>query len=164
MLQHQGENLRPHCSHVAPCWPRLPNGLRVFFNEKKCCKVKVKDTQLAVKFFNPWSLSWYLHKEIPCTSTVQGLFTAQFASTFPPHEIHSYMCIIWNPIKQQSEPISSYSWQGIPIHLHFAYCQWCRMYYRKLPTKPVRATFGRCTENNNWICCQELWEIVSIPD
>ena len=46
------------------------------------------------------------------------------------------MCIIWNPIKQQSEPISSYSWQGIPIHLHFPCCQWCSMYYRKLPTKP----------------------------
>lgn len=62
----------------------------------------MKDTQLAVKFFNPWSLSWYLHKEIPCTSTIQGLFTAQFASTFPPHEI-THTCALFGTLSSKSQ-------------------------------------------------------------
>lgn len=62
----------------------------------------MKDTQLAVKFFYPWSLSWHLHKEIPCTSTIQGLFTAQFASTFPPHEI-THTCALFGTLSSNSQ-------------------------------------------------------------
>lgn len=38
MLQHQGEHLRPHCIHVAPCWPRLPKGLRGFSMKRNAAR------------------------------------------------------------------------------------------------------------------------------